>query len=116
MNFRLLLVAVAGALLLAFVAVFALPAHAQDGTDQNPPANVDEPPSAPTRLRVVDRRSDSLLLSWTAPDNAGKPAITGTSSSTACTAAAATAPGSPSSIPGRGRPEPSPTWPRTRST
>ena len=78
MNFRLLLVAVAGALLLAFVAVFALPAHAQDGSDQDPPpANVDEPPSAPARLRVVDRRSGSLLLSWTAPGNTGKPAITG---------------------------------------
>ena len=40
--------------------------------------DVDEPPSAPAApaLEAVDGTNDSLLVSWTAPDNGGKPGIT----------------------------------------
>ena len=39
--------------------------------------DVDEPPPAPTGLRLVQAYPTSMALSWTPPDNAGRPAITG---------------------------------------
>ena len=39
--------------------------------------DVDEPPPAPTRLTLVQAYPTSMALSWTAPDNTGRPAITG---------------------------------------
>ena len=39
--------------------------------------DVDEPPPAPTRLTLVQAYPTSMALSWTPPDNAGRPAITG---------------------------------------
>ena len=39
--------------------------------------NIDEPPSAPTRLTLVQAYPTSMALSWTAPDNTGRPAIAG---------------------------------------
>ena len=39
--------------------------------------DVDEPPSAPTGLSVSARGTTTLRATWTAPENAGKPAIGG---------------------------------------
>ena len=39
--------------------------------------DVAEPPSAPTQLTLVQAYPTSMALSWTAPDNTGRPAITG---------------------------------------
>ena len=39
--------------------------------------DVAEPPQAPTRLTLVQAYPTSMALSWTPPDNAGRPAITG---------------------------------------
>ena len=39
--------------------------------------DVDEPPPAPTGLTLVQAYPTSMALSWTPPDNAGRPAITG---------------------------------------
>ena len=39
--------------------------------------DVDEPPPAPTGLTLVQAYPTSMALSWTTPDNAGRPAITG---------------------------------------
>ena len=36
-----------------------------------------EPPEAPTSLTLVQAYATSMLLSWTPPDNTGRPAITG---------------------------------------
>lgn len=39
--------------------------------------DVDEPPLAPTALTVIDRRAESVTVGWTAPDNIGRPPISG---------------------------------------
>ena len=39
--------------------------------------NIDEPPAAPTRLTLVQAYPTSMALSWTPPDNTGRPPITG---------------------------------------
>ena len=39
--------------------------------------NVAEPPQAPTNLTLVQAYPTSMALSWTPPDNTGRPAITG---------------------------------------
>ena len=39
--------------------------------------DVDEPPQAPTNLTLVQAYPTSMALSWTPPDNTGRPAITG---------------------------------------
>ena len=39
--------------------------------------NVAEPPEAPTNLTLVQAYPTSMALSWTPPDNTGRPAITG---------------------------------------
>ena len=39
--------------------------------------NVAEPPQAPSRLTIVRAYPTSMALSWTAPDNTGRPPITG---------------------------------------
>ena len=39
--------------------------------------DIDEPPPAPTNLTLVQAYPTSMALSWTAPDNTGRPAITG---------------------------------------
>ena len=39
--------------------------------------DVDEPPMAPTGLMLVQAHPTSMALSWTSPDNTGRPAITG---------------------------------------
>ena len=64
--------------------LFVVRVTADDGNSGTKTANVviyvrdlAEPPQAPTNLTLVQAYPTSMALSWTPPDNTGRPAITG---------------------------------------